>query len=109
MFYQTEHVSKDEGLVTDTVGVITCLPQLDAKRPAIWKEKKRQLMPRAPGSCEDKGPTALTVSGAPDLLLRESHSQGELGLWGIWMSRWHFGLLFTVFITLLSFQECADH
>lgn len=106
---------KDKGLVTDAGKVMKCLPWASWKVVRILEEEeiRRQFLARPTGDSgcaqrpysTDLLEVRLQVSWSPDLLLKDGHSQGELGLWGIWMSRWHFGLFSTFSCLFCPFRD----
>lgn len=70
-------------------------------------EREGQSMLRHTGSPGDYA--TLTVSWGTWPAAEGGYRHLKLGLWGTWMSRWHFGLFFTFFTTPLFFQDYAAH
>lgn len=66
-------------------------------------ERGGQSMPRCTRNPGDYA--TLTVSWGTWPIAEIGYCQLELGLWGMWMSRWHFGLFFTFLQLLCSFRN----
>lgn len=100
-----QKVSKDESLVTDNVKVIKRLCQAwhEVVSTLEGGERGGQSIPRHPGSPGDYA--TLTVSWGTWPVAEGGCRQLQLGLWGMWMSRWHFGLFFTFLKLLCSFRN----
>lgn len=100
-----QKVSKDESLVTDNAKVIKCLCRAWHKVVSTLEggERERQCMPRCTGNPGDYA--TLTVSWGTWPVAERGYCQLELGIWGMWMSRWHFGLFFTFLQLLCSFRN----